>query len=288
MNRAVRPLEADFHTHSTASDGTLAPAELIEESARRGLRVVALTDHDTTQGVQDAVQAGKRVGVRVIAGIEFSVSVQRGELHLLGYGIDPDYLALATRLADLRDTRRERAVKIAQRLADIGIQLPDDLLDGMAESESIGRPHIARELIRMGVVDSVSEGFERYLARGRPGFVSRELIQPEDAIRLVREAGGVAVMAHPLSVPAYRELVPALVDAGLSGIECYYGRYDVDRREELASFARELGLLATGGSDFHGPGVREGRELGAVEIPPEAVEALLIAVGSEYLSNSAT
>lgn len=279
MNRAARPPEADFHTHSTASDGTLAPAELLSASARQGLRVVALTDHDTTQGVQEAVDAGRRLGVRVVAGIEFSASVQRGELHLLGYGIDPNNRALAGRLSELRETRRQRAARIAQRLAGIGIHLPDDLLAGMADSGSIGRPHIARELIRMGVVSSVSEGFDRYLARGRPGFVSRELIAPADAIRLVRDAGGVAVMAHPLSVPAYRELIPALVDAGLSGIECYYGGYNVGQREDLASLAMDLGVLATGGSDYHGPGVREGRELGAVQIPPDAVEALLDAIG---------
>lgn len=279
MNRAARPRQADFHTHSTASDGTLAPAALIEESARRGLRVVALTDHDTTQGVQEAVNTGRSLGVRVIAGIELSAAIERGELHLLGYGVDPDNEALAMRLAELRETRRTRAVKITERLAEIGIDLPRDLVDGMAESESIGRPHIARELMKLGVVDSVSEGFDRFLGRGKPGFVSRELIHPREAIQLVRGAGGVAVIAHPYSAPSFGELIPKLVNAGLSGIECYYGGYDIERRLELASLASDLGLLATGGSDYHGPNVREGRDLGAVEIPADAVEALLHAVG---------
>lgn len=278
MNKAARPRQADFHTHSTASDGTLAPAELIEESARQGLHVVALTDHDTTQGVQEAVNTGRKLGVRVIAGIEFSAAIERGELHLLGYGVDPDNQALAKRLAELRETRRTRATKVAERLAEIGIDLPHDLVDCMAESDSIGRPHIARELMKLGIVDSVSEGFDRFLGRGKPGFVARELIRPEEAIGLVRDAGGVAVMAHPYSAPNFSELIPKLVNAGLSGIECYYGGYDIDRRRELASLASDLGLLATGGSDYHGPNAREGRDLGAVEIPPEAVEALLNAV----------
>lgn len=238
-----------------------------------------MTDHDTTQGVQEAVNTGRKLGVRVIAGIEFSAAVQRGELHLLGYGVDPDHPALGKRLAELRNTRRARAVRIAERLSEAGVDLPDDLLDGMAESASIGRPHIARELVKMGIVESVSEGFDRYLSRGQPGFVSRELIHPEEAIRLVGDAGGVAVMAHPYSVPAFRELVPTLVDAGLSGIECYYGEYDIERSAELVSFARDLGILATGGSDYHGPNAREGRELGAVEIPMDDIKALLDALG---------
>jgi predicted metal-dependent phosphoesterase TrpH len=163
-------------------------------------------------------------------------------------------------------------------LADIGIDLPGDLVTGMAESESIGRPHIARELMKLGVVESVSEGFDRFLGRGKPGFVSRELIHPEEAIELVRGAGGIAVMAHPYSVPGFGMLIQKLANAGLSGVECYYGGYDIERRLELASLASELRLLATGGSDYHGPNAREGRELGAVEIPPDAVEALLNAV----------
>ncbi|CAN5303401.1 PHP domain-containing protein [soil metagenome] len=222
---------------------------------------------------------GRNLGVRVIAGVEFSAAIERGELHLLGYGVDPDNQALAKRLSELRETRRTRAVSISERLAEVGIDLPRDLVERMGESESIGRPHIARELVRLGVVESVSEGFDRYLGRGKPGFVSRALIDPEEVIQLVRGAGGVAVMAHPYSVPNFGELVPKLVDAGLSGIECYYGGYDIDRRLELASLASDLRLLATGGSDYHGPNAREGRDLGAVEVPSDAVEALLHAVG---------
>lgn len=275
MNEARFPPYADFHTHSTASDGTLAPVELIHESARRGLRVVALTDHDTIQGVEEATTAGHEHGVTVVTGIEFSAHVERGELHLLGYGVDPSDQSLGQRLAELRNSRRERAARIADRLADLDIELPEDLVTGMASSESVGRPHIARALVEMGIVASVSEGFDKYLGRGRPAFVWRELIEPEEAIKLVQGAGGVTVIAHPLSVPHYRQLIPELISAGLAGIECYYGGYDEEQRAHLAEFAAELGVLATGGSDYHGPETRESRELGSVDIPEHAIVALL-------------
>ncbi len=259
----------------------------MQASALRGLTVVALTDHDTTQGVQEAVTAGRRLGIWVIPGIEFSASTERGELHLLGYGVDVHHERLQSRLAELRDTRMSRATRIVERLSEIGVHLPEDLLERFAGQESVGRPHIARALMEVGLVESVSEAFDRYLGRGRPGFVFRELIDPAEAIQLVRDAGGIAVLAHPFSVPDFREHVLALVDAGLAGIECYYGGYNHDQRIELAAFARDLGLLATGGSDYHGPDARAGRELGSVTIPQDSVDALLNALGDGSQPSSA-
>jgi 3',5'-nucleoside bisphosphate phosphatase len=279
MTESERPLHADFHTHSTASDGALTPAELINESVQRGLSIVALTDHDTTAGLQAALEAGIQTGVTVIPGIELSAETSSGELHILGYGIDHENSLLQTRLRDLRTSRLERSEQILKRLIGLGISLDPDVIQRSGNDESTGRPHIARALVNAGVVETVSQAFEEYLAVGRPAFVGKTLIPPGDAIALIQEAGGIAVMAHPFSVPDLASILPDLVEYGLSGLECYYGEYDEDQRQQLARIARENGLLPTGGSDYHGPGFRDGRDLGSVELPEAVVTGLLSSIG---------
>jgi len=279
MTESDRSLHADFHTHSTASDGTLTPAELINESALRGLSVVALTDHDTTAGVLAATVAGTELGVSVVPGIELSAETPIGELHILGYGIDHENSMLQTRLGELRRSRFERSGQILERLSHLGISLDPGVIKRSEHNESTGRPHIARALVDAGVVETVTQAFEEYLAAGRPAFVAKALLPPAEAISLIRDAGGIAVMAHPLSVPDLPSFLTDLVDYGLSGLECYYGEYDEDQRRQLASIAREYGLLPTGGSDYHGPGFREGRDLGSVELPYDVVTGLLSAIG---------
>lgn len=272
-------IRADFHTHSTASDGTLAPAELIEESARQGLLHVALTDHDTTGGVTEAVEAGKGHGINVIAGIEFSAEVERGELHILGYGIDPEHAGLQERIERLRQLRVSRAERILDRLRELGIDLDPSTIQTEHADDSVGRPHIARALMAAGVVQSVSEGFDRFLGRGKPAFVDKQLVEPSEAIQLIHSAGGLAVVAHPLSLPNPLEVLARLVQHGLDGMECYYGEYDDAQRGALAAMAADLELIPTGGSDYHGPAFREGRDLGAVDIPEDVVRRLLGALG---------
>lgn len=258
---------ADLHTHSTASDGTLAPAELIARSARRGLRVVALTDHDTTAGVHEAQEAASRHGLHLIPGVELSTGVPRGELHILGYGIDPGDRALQDEIARFRDDRVLRAGRILDRLDDLGIELDRAFLDRIGPDASTGRPHIARAMIEAGVVTTVSEAFDRFLAVGKPAFVPRAQVEPEDAVRLIHGAGGIAVMAHPFSLPNPDEVLQRMVAAGLDGVETYYGEYDARQRASLQAMADHFRLLVTGGSDYHGPAFREGRELGSVDIP---------------------
>lgn len=275
----TRPLKADFHTHSSASDGTLAPAELIIASAQRGLSHIALTDHDTTGGLAEASAAGEEHGVLVVPGIEFSAQVDVGELHILGYGIDREHAVLQKTIETLRISRMERARKILDKLDDLGIHIDRAVLTRDRSDDSIGRPHIARALMQAGVVTSVGEGFETYLGRGKPAFVDKELIEPEAAIRLIEAAGGFAVMAHPFSLPDARSILPGLVAAGLSGLECYYGEYNASQRRELVVLAAEFGLLPTGGSDYHGPAFREGRELGSVDIPFDTARAILERAG---------
>jgi predicted metal-dependent phosphoesterase TrpH len=247
-------LRADLHTHSTASDGSIAPADLIRQAFERGLSILALTDHDTTLGVPEAVAAGDRFGVRVIAGIELSTDVERGEIHLLGYAIDPMSAELQVTLARLRDARQGRLTRMLQRLHQLGYPLPEDSVRPASDAASTGRAHVARAMVAAGYVDSVGEAFDRFLGQGRPAYVASERLSPEDAVRLVQRAGGLPVLAHPFSYREFESRLPALIEAGLEGIEVYYGEYDAARRGQLAALARRHGLLATGGSDYHGAG----------------------------------
>lgn len=266
---------ADLHTHSNASDGADAPAELVELASRRGLSVLALTDHDTTTGLAAAAAAGGRVGLRVIRGLELSTDVPRGELHILGYGIDPDDAALQAALADLRERGARRLHVMLERLREQGIDLPDAVIERRDERESVGRPHIARALVAAGHVGSIQEAFQRYLAHGRPAYVPKSKLAPADAIALVRGAGGLPFMAHPFSLPDFEEQLPELQAAGLAGLEAYYGEYDDERRRRLAELAAERGLLVSGGSDYHGEHFKQGRELGAVDLPGDVLPRFL-------------
>lgn len=274
-----RDLEADFHTHSTASDGALAPAELAQEAASRGLSVLALTDHDTVAGLGEAGTAASEQGLAFVRGVELSTHVERGEVHILGYGVDPESEQLRAELGRFREARRTRAARILERLHELGFELDAGRLDSISDEESIGRPHIARLLIDAGHVSSVQDAFDRYLGRGRPAYVPREALEPPDAVRLVIDAGGLPVMAHPFTDPDFGDHLPELIAAGLQGLEVYYGEYGERQRAILASIAEQHGLIATGGSDYHGPDFREGRDLGSVRIPQEVIRSLLAALG---------
>lgn len=236
---------------------------------------MALTDHDTTSGLQEASETARQVGITLIPGIEFTARVRRGQLHVLGYGLDPEHDELQSTLEWLREGRRRRAETMLRRLREAGVDLPDALLQEAGAEESLGRPHFARAMIEAGYVASVEEAFERYLRGGRPGYVPRETLEAEDAIRLIRAAGGIAVLAHPLSVIDLDTRLPELIAAGLEGLEVHYGEYADAARLRLAALASDASLLVTGGSDYHGPGVREGRELGSVAWPASDLDRFL-------------
>ena len=268
----------DLHTHSTASDGTLSPVALVKLAAQRGISVIAVTDHDTTAGIDEATRAAATLGVTVIPAIEFSTDVPTGEVHLLGYGIDPLNAGLQEATAAFRATREERARRMLDLLRAIGIDVPADLLPTPGPGMSIGRPHVARALISMGVVDSVDEAFARYLMAGRPAYVPRFRLAPERAVHLVLEAGGLPVLAHPRSAEDLDDLLPRLLAVGLRGLEAFYGEYSNSERDALATMAAAHGLLATGGSDYHGPDGREGRDLASVALPEDAWNAMRAAL----------
>ena len=264
----------DLHLHSTASDGTTSPSGVVELSASRGLTSIALTDHDSTAGIAEARLLGPRFGVEVIAGIELSTSVERGELHMLGYFIDPDSVRLKQRLQQFRDSRERRAETIVERLRDAGVPVTLDRVRAFAGGGAIGRPHVARALVEAGQATSVADAFDRYLVPGRVGYVPHFRLTPSEAIALVHAAGGVAVLAHPYSTGAVETVIAALVAAGLDGLEVFYSLYNDEQQAFLAMLAGQHNLVPTGGSDFHGTGEREGHEIGSANVPDDTVDRL--------------
>lgn len=263
----------DLHVHTNASDGLHSPEEVVAMARRLGLEAIGITDHDTLGGLAAGQAAASAAGLHLIPGVEISTEVDDGaEVHVLGYLIAPDDVALACALSRYRNARLERAQEILRRLQDLGLSLSWDHVLNLAEGGAVGRPHIARALLEEGYVLSVSDAFARYLARGKPAYVPRLKVIPLQAIRLIHEAGGLAVLAHPWEV---RGLLPDLVAQGLDGLEVYYTGYAVEMIALLRQLALEHGLLCTGGSDFHGYEIAPGNILGGVRVPRACLTALL-------------
>ncbi|MGI9032738.1 MAG: PHP domain-containing protein [Acidimicrobiales bacterium] len=246
----------DLHTHSSVSDGSDPPARLAELAAAAGCGAVALTDHDRTDGVAAARARGRQVGVDVVSGCELSCQTGNGTMHLLAYFVEPGQEPLHTELGRLQSSRDDRNRRMADRLAEIGLPVTLEEMEAESAGAGVGRPHVATVLVAKGVVGSVQEAFDRYLAKGRPGYVGKEGLAPARAVAVVRASGGVAVLAHPLTNGSDRaaldRLVAGLAADGLVGLESQYGRYAPAERAELASLAARHGLVATGGSDYHG------------------------------------
>ena len=269
----------DLHIHSTASDGLYTPAELVQRALAKGLQIIALTDHDTTKGIEGALNAARGTGLTVIPGIEISTDVPgENELHILGYCIDHCHLELQRRLERLGTSRVQRARKTLERLAQAGYPLSWEHLIELAGGGVIGRPHIAQALVDAHHVDSVEDAFRRYLARGAPAYVERFRFSPPEAIQMIRDAGGVPVLAHPRRVI---EHIPGLVRLGLAGLEAYYPSYPPAEQQFLVGLARKHNLIVTGGSDFHGPGITEADDLGIVDVPWSTAEQLMACASCE-------
>lgn len=257
----------DLHTHSTMSDGTDSPVELVEAAAAAGLAVVALTDHDTFVGLDEAHAAGARLGIEVLPGMELSCSSRGHSVHLLAYGADPDDPALTAEMARVRDGRTGRLRPVLARLAALGVPVSEqEVLAQVGASPSVGRPHIADALVAAGHVADRQEAFDRFLADGGPAHVTRYTIPVQRGIELVRGAGGVAVIAHPWGrgreqVLPPGELARLVAEHGLDGIEVDHQDHDEQTRAELRRLAHRLGVLATGSSDYHGTG-KVGHDLG--------------------------
>mgnify|MGYP003882781277 CR=1 FL=1 len=235
-----------------------------------GLRAIAITDHETTLGVHPAQRAARGTGLIVVSGVEISTESTLGEVHILGYFVEPNGNGLEARLRQLREGRIERAQRMLAKLAALGMPLNWERVRELAAGESVGRPHIARAMLEQGYVSSIDEAFALYLGSQAPAYVARMRVTPAEAIRLIRQAKGVPVLAHPLHVNG---LVPSLVKLGLQGLETSYTGYSPEEVHYLEEIARQHGLVPTGGSDFHGTDVTCG-ELGGATTPFATVELL--------------
>ena len=265
----------DLHTHTTASDGTYAPAELVREAARRGVRVLAVTDHDSIDAVAPAIMAaGDHPPLEVVPGIEINTDDPGGEIHVLGYFLDHEAAWLRDLLREFRAERVARVQRIADRLAALGHPIDAEEVFALVREGSAGRPHVAQAMVRRGYVGTVREAFDRFLAAGKPAYVPHRKVAPMEACELIRRAGGLAVVAHPGFHDDPEEMVRGLAATGLlDGVECYYAEHSPEQTARFLGLCRELGLLPTGGSDFHGPQVRAAT-LGQPPVPWEAWEAL--------------
>lgn len=280
-------MPVDLHAHTTASDGSFSPTELVALAREKGLRAVGVTDHDTIAGWDEALHAGAELGVEVVPGVELSVAYERGRFHLLAYYISPDS-ALNDVLLEIQAARANRNVIIFSNLKELGLPLEEDeVLAFAGEGGQVGRPHFAQAMVAREYVKSTQEAFDLYLADGKPAYSTKAVLTPQRAIELIHEAGGVAVWAHPPRGKSYLpdELEDRLrewKEWGLDGLEVFYSQYTADEARWAKTMSERYALLGTGGSDFHGkakPTVFLGVTHTGFAVPDEVLDALKAAAG---------
>jgi predicted metal-dependent phosphoesterase TrpH len=268
--------EVDLHIHSTASDGKYSPAEIVRKAAGAGLKVIALTDHDTVEGIAAALEAvAEFPGLKFIPGVEISTDVPSGEVHMLGYFIDYTNEELLQKLENMRNSRQRRAQEMIEKLGKLGMPVDWERVREIAGTGSVGRPHIAQAMLEKGYISTLKEAFNKYIAWGGPAYVKREKLAPSEAIGLILRVGGLPVLAHPFTVNDHEKLVAELAADGLAGVEAYYGEYNSEEIRRLVNLADKHGLIVTGGSDYHGLDDNVEVMLGGAPVPTEAAEKLI-------------
>ncbi len=276
----------DLHAHSTVSDGSFSPEEVVHMATEAGLDGFALTDHDNIGGVPTAIDAGKREGILVIPGVEISAEYPQGTCHILGYFFDPEDAVFREKLEYLQQARAERNPKIAKKLQALGIDITYDEVQAIAGSEQVGRPHFARILMDKGVVKDFNEAFDRFLGKDKAAYVDKFRYRPEEAFQMIQEAGGVVVLAHPYTLNCsdaeLTSLLKEWVPKGLRGMEVFYPDHTDEMIDRYSRIADTFGLIKTGGSDFHGNN-KEGSVLG--DCGPRGCPTMDII---EQLKNAAT
>lgn len=275
-------MTVDLHTHSTASDGTATPAELVAIAAERGINTIALTDHDTQVGLIEADKASLSTDVEVIPGVELSLDYDLGGMHLLVLWLQPGSGPLQDRLEALQQGRTYRNQEILKKLEKLGMPVSEDELADESGEGTVGRPHIAAVMMARGYVPDIRAAFDDWLGAGKPAYVPRDRLDPEEAIALANDSGAVTVLAHPHTLGINRAeematLLDRLTTAGLTGLEAIYSSYRQHERDGYCSLARRFGLVPSGGSDYHGhykPGLELGTGYGDLVVPPSVVEEL--------------
>ncbi|WP_322798021.1 PHP domain-containing protein [Thermoflexus sp.] len=263
----------DLHVHTTASDGLWSPAQVVQEALARGLRYLAITDHETTRGALEAASLARGTPLEVIPGVEISVGGSEEELDLLGYFVDPVHPDLLRLLEEMQAERVERIQAMIHRLAQLGMPVSWERVRELARGDALGRPHLARAMVEQGYVADEAEAFQRWLGRGRPAYVPRRPLDPREVLEIVRAAGGVAALAHPGRSGLPRDL-EGLWRAGLAGLEVFHPDHSPADIARLMAVAQIYNLIPTGGSDFHGPGPDGRILLGAMPVPEHTVERL--------------
>jgi 3',5'-nucleoside bisphosphate phosphatase len=268
-------LKYDLHLHTAESDGRLTPTELVKLARSRGLKAIAVTDHDSIGGIDEALgEANNERRITVVPGVEINTDLATGELHVLGYFLDYNNPELRASLGKIRESRVGRAEKMVERLHGLGLQVEWQRIQDLAKGESICRPHIAQAMLEKGYVASEREAFDKYIGRNGPAYVEREKIKPADAVRIIVRAGGLPVLAHPADIQELNSMLKELIAAGLVGMEVYYGQYDKATVARLLQVANNYKLITTGGTDYHH--FQDGVEvpMGSVDIPDDCVRKL--------------
>jgi hypothetical protein len=272
--------EIDLHSHSTASDGTYSPSELVDLAVKKGLRALALTDHDTTGGLNEALNAARGTGLELIPGCELSV-VYPGTMHIVGLWVSFEAPVLNKALKDLRDKRHNRNKIIVEKLASLGIDITYDEVRELAGEASVGRPHLARILVQKQAVDTVQQAFDKYLGPEGRAYVPKEKLTPEKAIELLKEEQATVILAHPVTLgldeKTLRRELSRLKQVGLDGMEVYYSEHSPELTQTYKKICKELDLLPSGGSDFHAsvkPDIQLGTGRGNLDIPYTLLEAI--------------
>ena len=271
----------DLHTHTTASDGSFPPGRIVEMALDAGLKAVGVTDHDTTDGLDEALARGAEIGLEVVPGVEISAEFESGTMHVLGYYMDFRNHDFKERLTALQEGRSDRNPNIVRKLNELGLNLTMEDVTAEAGGGQIGRPHFARAMIRKGFVATTNEAFDLYLAKGRPAYVDKFRFFPVEAVKMILQAGGLPVLAHPgtlkMSPEGLESVVAGLKEAGLVGIEACYSDHTPEMVKEYMRLAERFHLVPTGGSDFHGESKKEislGKGRGDLAVPLEFLHRL--------------
>ncbi|MDE3094777.1 MAG: PHP domain-containing protein [Chloroflexota bacterium] len=268
--------KGDFHTHSTASDGVLSPAALVDLAASQGVVYHALTDHDSTEGIAEArAAAGRHTGYTLIPGVEMGTDIEGAEVHMLGLYLSPDDGELQAMLRRLRAGRVDRGYGIVEKLRGMGIMIEWERVKQIAGDASVGRPHIAQALVEAGYVPKVADAFDRWIGRNGPAYVERDKMTPAESVRCIVERGGMACLAHPADLQGLDALLAELNEAGMAAMEVYYKDYPPETIERLRQTAERHGLLPLGGSDYHGIFGNDEPLPGDIPLPDAAIERFL-------------
>ena len=268
------PDKIDLHSHTLASDGALSPRDLVRKAIEHGVSVLAITDHDSTEGIAEArVEAGRRPGFTLVPGLEINCDVEGAEIHVLGYLVDHEAPWFQEFLREQRAARTERVHRLAARLAELGMPIDPAEVLALAGEAAPGRPHVAQVMVKRGYVKSVREAFDKYLRSDGPANVPRHRLTPVEAIGVIRRARGVPVLAHP-GLADRDAMIPALVDAGLGGIETYYAEHSTEQVRKYLDLCRRFDLVATGGSDYHGAHTGRTNPPGTPAVPLSAWEGV--------------